>query len=192
MNQAIARAISIFGHPMLVLPLAAIVLALAQGHGRVALWMAVGFAAFAALVMGYSSWQVRRGRWAHVDASGQGERKSLNRFLLVVLALSAALAFWSGAPRELALGLALSALMVLVAIRTARWWKLSLHMAFVVYAALLLSQVAWWASLLGLAFAAAVAWSRLHLQRHVPRDLVAGACTGALAGIALMVASRGW
>lgn len=192
MNQAVARAISIFGHPMLVLPLVAIVLALARGYGRVALWMALGFAAFAAVVLGYSWWQVRRGSWAHVDASGHGERKSLNRFLLIVLAVSAALAFWSGAPRELALGLALSALMVLVAIRTAHWWKLSLHMAFVVYAAVLLLQVAWWASLLGFAFAAAVAWSRLHLQRHVTRDLIAGACTGALAGIALMAISRGW
>lgn len=192
MNQTIARAISILGHPMLVLPLAAVVLALAKGHGRLALWIAVGFAGFATVVMAYSWWQVRRGSWAHVDASGQGERRSLNRFLLVVLTASAALAFWSGAPRELALGLALSALMVLVAIRTARWWKLSLHMAFVIYAALLLVQIAWWASLLGLAFAAAVAWSRLHLQRHVPLDLVAGACTGALAGIALMAISRGW
>ena len=35
-------------------------------------------------------------------------------------------------------------------------------------------------------FAAVVAWSRLHLQRHVPRDLVAGVCTGLLAGLAFL------
>ena len=43
----------------------------------------------------------------------------------------------------------------------------------------------------GLAFAAAVAWSRLRLQRHVVRDLVAGTCTGAVAGTAYLLASPG-
>ena len=188
MNRSVARAVSLFGHPMLVLPLVVLVLTLARGDHRQALWTGLGFAAFAALVMAYSWWQVRRGRWAHVDASHVSERSSLNRFLLIALTVSAALAFWLDASRELALGLALSALMVLVAMRTARWWKLSLHMAFVVYAALLLMQVAWWAGALGLLFAGAVAWSRLQLRRHVPRDLIAGACTGAMAGIVYALA----
>lgn len=185
MNHAVARAVSIFGHPMLVLPLAALALTAARGQYRMALWMGLGFAAFAALVMGYSSWQVRRGRWAHVDASGKGERRSLNRFLLAALLVSTGLSAWLGHSRELTLGLALSAAMVAAAMLTARWCKLSLHMAFVVFASLLLLfNASWWAGLAGMSFAAAVAWSRLALQRHVPRDLVAGACTGALAGIA--------
>ena len=186
MSRAVARAVSIFGHPMLVLPLAALALALLRGQNRLALWMGLGFALFAALVMAYSWWQVRRGRWAHVDASGKEERRSLNRFLLVVLVVSALFAAWQGHARELALGLALSAAMVAVATATARWWKLSLHMAFVVFAAMLLGNVSWWAGLAGLFFAAAVAWSRLRLRRHVPRDLVAGALTGALAGAIFM------
>ncbi len=190
MTHAVARAVSIFGHPMLVLPLVVLVLTLLRGDARGALWMGLGFALFAAVVMAYSGWQVRRGRWAHVDASGKTERSALNRFLLVALAASAALAFWWGASRELALGLALSAAMVLLAIRTARWWTLSLHMAFVVYAALLLMQAAWWAGAIGLLFAGLVAWSRLQLRRHVPRDLVAGACTGAAAGVAYALITR--
>ena len=188
MNQTFARAVSIFGHPMLVLPLAALAVAIARGQGRMAAWMALGFAVFAAMVMSYSWWQVRRGRWAHVDASGTGERRSLNRFLVVALVVSAILAMRYGHDRELGLGLGLSAAMIAVAMLTARWWKLSLHMAFVVFAATLLWSVAWWAGLAGFACAAAVAWSRLQLQRHVPRDLLAGAATGLLAGIAFQLA----
>lgn len=189
MNQALARAVSIFGHPMLVLPLAALALAVSRGQGRMAAWMALGFTFFAALVMSYSWWQVRRGRWAHVDASNKDERRSLNRFLVVALVVAAVLAMRYGHNRELGLGLGLSAAMIAVAMLTARWWKLSLHMAFVIFAATLLWSVAWWAGLAGFACAAAVAWSRLLLQRHVPRDLLAGAATGLLAGIAFLLAS---
>jgi membrane-associated phospholipid phosphatase len=193
MNRPLARAVSIAGHPMLVLPLAALALTLARGRYRTALWMAVGFTAFAALVMGYSAWQVGRGRWSHVDASDTGERRSLNRFLLLSLLASSVLAAVFSQPGELVLGLGLSAAMVLFAQLTARWWKLSLHVAFAVFAAsLLLAGAAWWAGLIALAFAALVAWSRLALQRHTPRDLVAGLAVGAAAGIAFaLVADRG-
>lgn len=189
MNRAFARAVSISGHPMVVLPLAALALTLTRGQYRAALWMGLGFVAFAGMVMAYSGWQVRRGRWSHVDASDRSERKSLNRFLLVALLVSTALAFWLDLSTELTLGLALSATMVAIAVLTSRWCKLSLHMAFVVFAVfLLLVNAPWWVGLAGLCFAATVAWSRLALQRHVPRDLIAGALTGALAGIAFAMA----
>ena len=139
--------------------------------------------------MAYSAWQVRRGRWSHVDASGRSERRSLNRFLLAALLVSTALAFWLELSTELTLGLALSAAMVAIALLTSRWCKLSLHMAFVVFAVfLLLFDAPWWAGLAGLCFAGAVAWSRLALQRHVPRDLIAGVAIGALAGTAFALA----
>ena len=189
MNHALARVVSVFGHPMVALPLAALALTAARGQYRIALWMTLGFTAFAAVLMAYSSWQVRRGRWSHVDASDKNERKSLNRFLLAALLVSTACAAWSGFSAQLTLGLALSAAMVLAALLTSRWCKLSLHMAFVVFAVfLLLLDAPWWAGLAGLCFAGAVAWSRLALRRHVPRDLIAGAAVGALAGIAFALA----
>jgi len=182
MVHAFARAVSILGHPMLVLPVAALLLATRTLGVREAAWMALGFAAFAALVMGWSGWQVRRGRWQHVDASRHEERRTLNRFLLVALALAAMLGWVAGQPVQLALGLVLAAVLIAVAMLGARWCKLSLHMAFVIYAAILLSQIHPGWGIAGLAFAALVAWSRLKLRRHVPRDLVAGALAGACAG----------
>lgn len=174
---------------MVALPLVALALTATHGQYRTALWIALGFAAFAAVVMAYSNWQVRRGRWSHVDASGKSERGSLNRFLLVALLVSGACAAWFGFSAPLTLGMALSAAMVATAMLTSRWCKLSLHMAFAVFAVLLLLLDApWWAGFAGLCFAGAVAWSRLALQRHVPRDLIAGAATGALAGTAFALA----
>lgn len=181
-----ARAVSLLGHPMLVLPGALLALAASQGQQAQAWRMGVGFLLFAMLVMAYSWWQVWRGRWAHVDASHPAERGALNRFLLLFLTACAVLSLLGPGPRELSLALALAAAMVLVALLGARWCKLSLHLAFAVFAAMLLGLAWVWAAALGLLFAMVIAWSRLHLQRHVPRDLIAGAVTGALAGLVFL------
>lgn len=184
-----ARVVSILGHPLLVLP-AALTLpaALRGGNAGTLQAMLSGFALFAALVMGWSWWQVRRGRWAHVDASQQSERRSLNRTLLVLIGLGALLA-WRALPSpELAVALALSACIVAVALLTVRWCKLSLHIAFAVYATGLLWPQGGWAIAACCAFAAGVAWSRLRLSRHRPRDLVAGAAAGLLAAIGYWLA----
>lgn len=185
MSHRLARLMSILGHPLVSLPLAALLLAAHGGAGRARLSaLVLGLGVIAAGVMGYSHWQVRRERWRHVDASGRGERRSLNRFLLVLFVVSTA-ATWAWAPqREFALGLALSALLVATATLSARWCKLSLHVAFAMYASALLVQLSWLACVAGVAFTAGVAWSRLVLDRHAPRDLVAGAIAGLLAGLA--------
>lgn len=192
MSLPLARALSIVGHPMLMLPVAVLAIALAQGDTRTATWSAAGFGVFTALVMGYSWWQVRRGRWAHVDASATHERSTLNRFLLVALTSGALLIGWRGGQPLFALGLALSAAMILVAVLTSRACKLSLHLAFAVFAACLLRELGTGWMFAALLFAIAVAWSRLALGRHTPRDLVAGAATGAVAGLAFWPLARQW
>ena len=193
MNHALARAVSIFGHPMLVLPLAALVLALARGQHRTALWMGLGIRR----VRRSGDGLFRAGRcaaaagrtWMPAASSERSVAQSIPAGHCWCCRHSAA---WLGAchgtrhwrwhfrrrwwrPPWL----------------TARWCKLSLHMAFVVFAAVLLLAMrrgGW--DCVALLFAVAVAWSRLRLQRHVPRDLVAGALTGALAGIAFALAAR--
>ncbi|TDM05687.1 MAG: hypothetical protein C4K60_13230 [Ideonella sp. MAG2] len=176
---AIARALSIRGHPGVVMPAALMVMSRhVESAANAALFVALGVSA---LVVLYSLWQVRRGTWAHVDASQQPERLQLNRFIAVVLLASAALAWMKHAP-ALALGLAASGGLVLVALALQRWCKLSLHVGFACFAAGLM-----WpdklAFSLGLLLACGVAWSRLVLQRHVPRDLWVGGMVGSAAAM---------
>lgn len=175
--QALARALSILGHPVVVLPLAAWLAADRDADVRTL----AGLGAFGAAVLAWSWWQVRRGRWGHVDASGTTERRSLNLFLIVLFAVGTALA-WRFAPPEVAWAIGLSLPIIALALLGARWCKLSLHVAFATYAALLLWRIGPWAVLCGLCVAALLAWSRLALARHAPRDLVAGALAGTLSG----------
>lgn len=182
--DAIARALSITGHPVVALPLA-VVLAQAPRAGTTAAPQATALLAavlFGGVVLAWSCWQVRRGRWTHVDASRPRERSGLNRFLLVTLGLGALLA-WRFASAGVAPAIGLAWLVIVLAMLSGRWCKLSLHVAFASYAALLLWRLGPAATFAGLLFAAGVAWSRLRLGRHVPRDLVAGALAGAGAGL---------
>ena len=68
----------------------------------------------------------------------------------------------------------------------------SVHMAFAVFAAWLLRELGTIWTLAALLFAVAVAWSRLALRRHEPRDLVAGAIAGTLAGAAFWPLAARW
>jgi hypothetical protein len=182
MPDRLARAISILGHPLLVLPVAlALPAALRDGDSGTPRSMLVGFALFAAVLLGWSWWQVRRGRWTHVDASQPSERHALNRTLLVAIAIGALVAWLRSPTPDFALALALSTCIVAVAMLTVHGCKLSLHAAFAVYAAGLLWPLGLVAVGVGCAFAGLVAWSRLRLSRHRPRDLVAGAAAGGLA-----------
>lgn len=182
MFERIARAFSILGHPLLVLPAAVLLpIAMRNNDPRMLATVALGFIAFAIALLGWSWLKVRRGHWAHIDASRQSERRTLNRLLLVAIVVGAALAWIKLPVPDVALALALSAGIVALAMLGARWCKLSLHIAFAIYAAGLLWPFGPVAVAAGTLFATAVGWSRLRLSRHQPRDLLAGAAAGALA-----------
>ena len=184
MKSALARALSIAGHPLLVLPAAALVVGAAGGADRRQLWVVgMALALLGAAIQGWSWWQVRQGRWQHVDASQRHERRGLNRFLLGLLS-AGAVVFATVSPQPaLALGLACAALMIGAGMLLAPWLKLSLHASFAVFSAALLWALGPVALGLGLAFAAAVAWSRWVLGRHRRRELVAGVVAGAFVGL---------
>jgi len=163
------------------MPVASVLAAQAHGADTAALLMlALTVGTLVLAVLAWSLWQVRRGRWTHVDASTRSERRGLNGFLLLAFAV-AALGTWLLAQPRLALAFALAAAIISIALLLARWLKLSLHVAFAAFAALVAGG---FAAVIGLgAFAAAVAWSRLELGRHDRADVVAGAAVGVFAGI---------
>ena len=183
MRIAMARAISIVGHPVVLISVAGLIAASAHGASRVQMrTIGITLLALAVVVIGFTWLQVRAGRWAHVDASARSERSSLNVFLATLLLVSAGLAWFALHSLHLAVALGLSAILILVALLLARWVKMSLHVAFAVFATTLLWPMLW-PLVAGILVTAAVAWSRLTLGRHVVADVIAGSLLGALAGI---------
>jgi len=192
MPIAIARGLSILGHPLVVIPGAVATLVL---HGRAssaALIVSV-VCGIAGVVLAFSFWQVRRGQWQHVDASARAERRSLNLFLAIVLFLGAAVASFQLAEPGLSLGLLLSGLLIVAVMLVAPCFKLSLHAAFAAFAVLLLWPLRlWYVALAGIA-AVAICWSRVVLARHTVVEVMGGSLLGGLFGVCfwLVLGSHG-
>ena len=181
-----ARLLSIVGHPGVLMPAAVAIgsasadLPTAQVRAALAAALAV-----AAIIGAFSLWQVRRGRWAHVDASQPHERRQLNPFAALLLLAVALVLAGRGGSAQGAVGAALAATLVLAAQTLGRRMKLSLHGAFAAYAA----AIAWPAEAASLALALlalGVGWSRVQLRRHTRVEVLAGLALGALAGLAYL------
>jgi hypothetical protein len=180
-----ARALSVLGHPALLMPVALLL----AGHGAQApprlIWTALYTALAVAVFVGaFSLWQVKRGRWAHVDASQPHERRQLNRLLLLLLGGAAALLWALGEPPALAAGPLLAALLVLLAHLLRRWLKVSLHAAFAVLAVALVWPALPATPALAL-LASGVAWSRRVLGRHTRAEVLLGLLLGGAVGAGL-------
>jgi len=183
MRNVLARAISIVGHPVVLVVIAALFTASARGATVSQLQLVGGvLATFGIVVLGFGWWQVRRGRWSHVDASVPKERTSLNVFLVVLLLLSATLLWFLAGRSSMAIALAFSGAIIVAALLFAQWVKVSLHAAFAAFATALLWPN-WIAVAAGVAVTAAVVWSRLDLGRHVAADIAAGLLLGVIAGV---------
>jgi hypothetical protein len=182
MRIAIARAVSVLGHPIVLVSVAALTAASTQGAPLMQLRIiGVFLLTFAGVVFGFMWFQVRAGRWTHVDASARSERPSLNLFLVGLLVLSAVLLRYLLRSPHMSIALVLAAMLVVAALLLARWVKVSLHTAFAAYSTALLWPLTL-AVVGGIVVTAAVAWSRLALGRHVAADVGVGFLLGVVAG----------
>jgi hypothetical protein len=139
--------------------------------------------ACAAAALGYSLYKARRGDWAHIDASAPAERMQLNSRVGIGLLAAAGVLWLTGMHVGFPLVVGLSGLIVVVGHAFRGVAKLSLHVAFAIFAAFLV-----WPNLVASAaltlVALVVAWSRLALRRHVAADIILGTLVGAAAGLA--------
>ena len=183
MRIALARCVSILGHPLLVMPSATIWLAISRNASdELMRSLVLILVAVVAVALAFSIWSVWSGRWAHIDASDPSERNSLNWFLAAVLLTVSAITWRSHPAREIAIGFLVSGLAVVIVLILAPAWKISLHTCFAAIATGL-----FWPDLLlvtaGALVVAAVAWSRLVLHRHTIAEVLLGALVGTASAI---------
>ncbi len=187
-RRTLARALSIAGHPGLLVPFALAVSAIIAGQPARTAALGAGVGAVIAVIgTAFCVWRVRVGAWEHIDASRPGERIEMNALLLLLLFGTAGLlGLVSGAPYVI-LGLLAGGTIVVVAVLLRRRMNLSLHVAFAAFAATLL-----WpnlpALLGGALFTLALAWSRLALHRHTPLEVRLGLLVGILTGVLMQSA----
>ena len=179
MEKPLARLVSTAGHPAVLMPAAAVI-ASPNRFAGIALAISLGCAA---LVLAYSLYKTRTGQWAHIDASAPSERLELNSQIGTVFLVVAVILWLTKIHAGVLVVVGLSGLILVVGHLLRRVAKLSLHVAFAVFAALLV-----WPNHLAtvtlVAIALAVSWSRISLHRHNATDVILGALVGAIAGFA--------
>lgn len=175
---SLARSVSIAGHPAVLMPAAA----LSASPGRVAGAALFISLACATAVVAYSLYKVRRGAWAHMDASVPAERAQLNSLVGTGLLAAAGVLSFTDLHVGVPAVVGLSGLIVIAGRLLHRVAKLSLHVGFAAFAACLVwpNHIAFAAFAL---VAIAVSWSRLALCRHVPTDIIVGVLAGVSAGL---------
>ena len=188
-STAVARSLSVLGHPVVVVPVAVVTLVFHERASSAVLiaWVTCGIAG---VVLAFSFWQVRRGQWQHIDASGRTERRSLNVFLTIVLFLGAAVAFYQLPGPGLSLGLLLSGLLIVSVMLASPWFKFSLHASFAAFAVLLLWPLKLWYVALASVAAVSICWSRLVLGRHTLVEVLGGSFLGAVFGACFWLVLR--
>jgi hypothetical protein len=184
-RHTIARALSIVGHPGLLVPFALSASAAVAGRSAQTAILGAAVGAVLALIgFAFCLWRVRIGAWQHIDASRPQERIEMNTLLLVLLFGSALLLILADEAAFVVLGLVFGGVMVVVAVLLRHRMNLSLHVAFAAFATSLL----WpnlWALTGGAAFTLALAWSRLELHRHANIEVRLGFLVGVLTGAAM-------
>ncbi|HSC79719.1 MAG TPA: hypothetical protein VLC08_05165 [Chitinolyticbacter sp.] len=179
MKHRIARTISIVGHPLITLPLAVCTTVEPPGLLRQA---GLALLAMVLLTVLFIGWHVRHGHWDNIDASRAHERRRWNAFLAILL-LGASIGFaFDPATRGLALGFSCALLPVLLGMLLSDWLKLSQHVAYATFTALLLAGSGLVFTLAALLAVGPLAWSRVVLEKHTPLETAVGMASGMLAG----------
>ena len=184
-----ARAVSMAAHPFVTVGVMTAVSATHIGGTREA-GSAIALIALLVIapVAGLMRRQVRQQRWQNADASNPAERPILFVFISSGLILLLAYAMLTHSRSFLLRGATGTLVMMAVCAVITPWIKVSLHLAFAGLAAttlILLGSAVGWAIL---AVLPVLAWSRLHLLRHRPIEVVLGAILGIVAGLGLWFA----
>ncbi len=179
-STTLARILSIAGNPLLLIPL--MVAVATRNWIPTAIVGAVTILPLLAITLR----NVRRCVWSDHDVSTREQRSGLYRVLLPLIGITALL-LWlmDGSPRMMR-GFAAAAVMLALGLLGNRFLKISLHMMFAAFCAVIIVRIHPGSVYAIVPFVAAVAWSRRKLERHTWAEIFVGL---ALGGAAAFIAS---
>lgn len=177
----LARALSIAGHPFLLIPL---LVALASRNWK---WTAIAAAGTVLPLLAITLRNVRRGVWSDHDVSHRHQRGGLYRVALPLVALTTVLAYFLDAGPAFLRGFAAGLAMLTVGAIGNRFLKISLHTMCAAYFAVVVAKIFPLATPAIVAFVAAICWSRRKLERHTWAEIAVGLVIGSGAALLAVV-----
>jgi membrane-associated phospholipid phosphatase len=182
--DALAKNLSIIGHPLLVIPIFAIIVLFKYEKTENAITLSgliVGGLIVPMVVKMYLGY--RKGTYSNFDVSDQVERKTWYSLPIILLTIFTLYLFVTEQERNLRLAILLSLILLISSKLINNYIKISLHASFGVYIAMLAFQLLGilygWMFLL---FALLVALARVVLARHTVLEVALGLALGLLLG----------
>jgi len=184
MKQAIAKWISMCGHPLLTIPLFVIITMLATEDIRKA--SLVIFLIVGCIFIPLVAWlyiKSKNGTTTNFDVSDRKQRKSLFVFILPVLMLVTIILYRTGQSKTVCLsvffGLVITFVSQLVNLRI----KSSLHVSMTIYLAFLIMPLNYLMGIVVLLISGLIGWSRIVLGRHTLKEVLWGGGIGLTIGL---------
>lgn len=131
---------------------------------------------------------VRRGTYTNLDVSDQAQRQKWFIVTTLLLLVVTVIIWVTEQNQTLRLGLVCAFSLLLVAQLVNTRIKASMHLAFHTYLTLLVLHINVVVGTLFLLFTPILAWSRLHLKRHVLEEVLVGMVLGTLFGLVFWIA----
>lgn len=130
----------------------------------------------------HSYYKTKKGHYTNFDISDRKQRENFYPFLLGLLSVSSVLLFVTGQPAGFCYGSLVFLAMVAVSYLINYRIKVSMHTSSSFYLALSLLKLSVTGSLLMLAFAFLISYSRLILKRHTLPEVLGGGVLGVAFG----------
>jgi hypothetical protein len=175
--RRLASFLSTAGHPFVLIPLT--ILAVTRSW----FWMAVVATTTTLPMLFVILRKVRKGVWSDHDVSRHAERGSFYHVAFPLMAVAALAFHLLDAPSGMMRGLMAGVGMLAVGFAANRWLKVSVHMLFGTFCAVMLVRQFPATIPLIAVFLPSLAWSRRYLDRHTWPEIGVGLVTGLAGGM---------
>lgn len=137
-------------------------------------------------VFGFIFWKVRQNEYADYDVSNRVKRQGLYWFLIPVLGLLALILVGFRFPFKVILPVFAFLLQIVFSAILNRKFKVSMHTSFCFLFSYLFFPLNVPISIVLFCFGFLVAWSRIELNRHSPKEVLVGILLGNFVGLVYM------
>lgn len=190
LKTTIAKFISTIGHPFLTVPLFVVFLLFSVESTQKAIYLSLLIIGGIFLPIGVRTiWGVRNGKYTNLDVSDQAQRQKWFVATTILLFVVTIIIWATNQDRTLKLAVLCALLLLLTAQVVNRRIKASMHLAFHAFLGFLILYFNWMGGVLFLLFSPLLAWSRIHLKRHVWKEVVVGMVLGTVLGLAFWLLS---
>ena len=187
MKKKIANLISVIGHPLLTIPIYVILVMFTFEDLKKA--SLNSFLIIGCVFIPLTLWLLiksKNGSYSNFDVSDRKQRRSVFVFIIPILGMVTFIVYLTGQTTNLWMSLFFALILISVLQLVNLYLKSSLHVSLNIYLSFLVMTVNFKIGIIVFLFTLPIAWSRIVLGRHTPKEVLAGGIIGLTISLIMM------